>query len=770
MPWPTPQDYFEAIQNPKLCFSDSELMVGDSDRDPHLNLPRPITGGFASVYRMRCRQRDWAVRCFLREFSDQRQRYELVSSHLASVSIPYIVGFEYQPKGIKVKGQWYPIQKMEWIQGALLHDYIKSSLRDSARLFRLAERWLAMIKVLRGANICHGDLQHGNILVIKDDFQLIDYDGMFVPALASCLSHEVGHRNYQHPQRTESDFGPYIDNFAAWVIYFSLVALGIDYQLWHQIGAGDEFILFRKEDFVKPDSSSTFAILAKHADSRIQLFTTFFRSLLYLSPQQIPSLGDQPTLQVISTTQTLSKNTKNISWLSDHIQVGQVQKDASTSLNSEIAISFSSPSDGAAWILDHISMPTTNGVKSFASSMKIPRVTVLLSVLSFLLVLASCCITLATPITILFYLSLTIFLIDSLVLLHYYRCDSVVAEQKALTTREIQANGILNSIQNEIKDWNAKKKTILMKENKKRAELIKQQSDLQNKEKSEKSKADARIRQNNYSINSRRLALQHEEASALKKVRGAIGDEISKHNTELTQLSQLESNEITQVLVLKQKQFLNDYLGQYSILDASISGIGEKLKARLVASGIYTAADITQNRVTSVEGIGTNKGSALISWRASIEQKGSTRIPTSLTPTEINSIKQKYEYMRNTIESHILNKNKQALNAQESAISDEYTKKKKYLDSEQLTTQNKLTQELLIITNKYSQDYADVSQKLSHLDIDMQAQIRKHDDVISNLHKRVFDCHWQLGKIRHELRTYGNISFGKYIRFVCVGR
>jgi hypothetical protein len=766
MPWPTPQDYFEAIQNPRLCFSDSELMVGDSDRDPHLNLPRPITGGFASVYRMRCRQRDWAVRCFLREFSDQQQRYELVSSHLASVSLPYIVGFEYQPKGIKVKGQWYPIQKMEWIQGALLHDYIKSSLRDSARLFRLAERWLAMIKGLREANICHGDLQHGNILVIKDDFQLIDYDGMFVPALASRLSHEVGHRNYQHPQRTESDFGPYIDNFAAWVIYFSLVALGIDYQLWHQTGAGDEFILFRKEDFVEPDSSSTFAILTKHADSRIQLLTAFFQSLLYLSPQQIPSLDGQLTLQVISTTQTSSKN---ISWLSDHIQIGQVQNGALASPNSEIANSFSSPSDGSAWVLDHISMPTTNGVKSFASSMTIPRVTVLLSILSFLLVLASWGITLATPITFLFYLSPTIFLINTLVLLHYYRQDSVVAEQKVLITSEVQANGILNSIQNDIKDWHGKKKTILMKGNKKRAELIKLQSDLQNKEKSEKSRTDARIRQNIHSINSRRLALQHEEANALKKVRGAIGDEISKQNTQLAQLSQSESNEITQVLVLKQKQFLKDYLGQYRIQDASISGIGEKLKARLVAAGIHTAADITHNRITSVEGIGTNKGSALISWRASIEQKGSTRIPNSLTPTELNSIKQKYEHKRNTIESQI-NKNKQALNAQESAIRDEYAKKKKYLDSEQLTTQNKLTQELLIITNKYSQDYADISQKLSQLDIDMQAQIRKHDDVISNLHKRVFDCHWQLGKIRHELRTYGNISFGKYIRFVCVGR
>ena len=513
MSWPTPQDYFEAVQNPKLCFSDSELMAGESDRDPRLNLPRPITGGFASVYRMRCGQRDWAVRCFLREFADQQQRYALVSSHLASVNMPYIVEFEYQSKGIKVRNQWYPIQKMEWVQGVLLHDYIKNSLQDSARLFRLAERWLVMINRLRKANISHGDLQHGNILVINDDLRLIDYDGMFVPALASCLSHEVGHRNYQHPLRTESDFGLYTDNFAAWVIYFSIVALGIDYQLWHRARAGDEFLLFRKEDFVEPDTSATFAMLTKHADSRIQSFTTLFRSLLYLSPQQIPSLDGQSALQVISTTQTLSNN---IDWLSDHIQAGQVQKNASAAPGSVI-LSSSSSSEGSAWVLDYISMPDASRAKSFVFSVTVPRLAVLVSALTFFLVLAGWYITPVVSIFFFCYSLLTMAVANTLVLLHYYRRNSVVAEWKSLLTDEVQANRILCSIQQDINGQKAEKNSILIKVNKRRGVLTKQNSDLQDKEKSEKSRVDARIKQDTHLINSRRITLHHEEANALKK-------------------------------------------------------------------------------------------------------------------------------------------------------------------------------------------------------------------------------------------------------------
>src|SRR5215813_9686883 len=129
MSWPTPQDYNEAIQSPNLCFDDPELKRGKPEEN-NFGLPRPITGGFASVYRMHCGQRDWAVRCFLREFVDQQQRYAALSNHLATVKLPYVVGFEFLPKGIKVKSQWYPILKMEWVRGELLHDYIKKHLRD----------------------------------------------------------------------------------------------------------------------------------------------------------------------------------------------------------------------------------------------------------------------------------------------------------------------------------------------------------------------------------------------------------------------------------------------------------------------------------------------------------------------------------------------------------------------------------------------------------------------------------------------------------------
>jgi len=52
MPWPTPADYQDAIQNPKICFKDPTLKAGSVELTA-LGLPRVASGNFASVYKVR---------------------------------------------------------------------------------------------------------------------------------------------------------------------------------------------------------------------------------------------------------------------------------------------------------------------------------------------------------------------------------------------------------------------------------------------------------------------------------------------------------------------------------------------------------------------------------------------------------------------------------------------------------------------------------------------------------------------------------------------
>ena len=84
----------------------------------------------------------------------------------------------------------------------------------------------SMLADLERLGWSHGDLQHGNILVARDDtIRLLDYDGMFVPALAGKGKTEDGHRHYQHPERRNQKFGPSLDRFSGWAIALGVAAI-----------------------------------------------------------------------------------------------------------------------------------------------------------------------------------------------------------------------------------------------------------------------------------------------------------------------------------------------------------------------------------------------------------------------------------------------------------------------------------------------------------------------------------------------------------------
>jgi tRNA A-37 threonylcarbamoyl transferase component Bud32 len=72
---------------------------------------------------------------------------------------------------------------MEWIEGKPLNVHVESLLGNNHALQTLAQSWCALINDLRKNEIAHGDLQHGNVLIVHDSYKLIDYDGMYVPAL-----------------------------------------------------------------------------------------------------------------------------------------------------------------------------------------------------------------------------------------------------------------------------------------------------------------------------------------------------------------------------------------------------------------------------------------------------------------------------------------------------------------------------------------------------------------------------------------------------------
>jgi WD40 repeat protein len=257
------QDYNEAVQSPAVNFADPDLCQGKAVVNA-LGLPMPCAGNFADVYQVCCPDgARWAVKCFTREVPGLRERYAAIGEHLARARLPFTVEFRYLEQGVRVRGQWYPVLKMEWVEGLLLNEFVRGALDKPAALEALARIFVRLQRRLRAAHVAHGDLQHGNILLVLDAgtgslaLKLVDYDGMYVPALAQNRSGEVGHPAYQHPQRLrEQSYGPEVDRFPLLVIYCALRALIAGGRaLWDRYDNGDN-LLFRQQDLEAPSKSA----------------------------------------------------------------------------------------------------------------------------------------------------------------------------------------------------------------------------------------------------------------------------------------------------------------------------------------------------------------------------------------------------------------------------------------------------------------------------------------------------------------------------------
>lgn len=286
--WPSSRDFVEAVQNPKLAFRDPELQRSAPALD-RFGMPLVASGNFAYAFKLReaANQRAVAVRCFRGLIPDRDQRYQLIDRHLRTHRESVLASFVFDAEGILVAGRRYPVMVMEWIEGPTLDLYIEQALGSRALMHSLADEWLRAVRALREAQLAHGDLQHGNIIVRDGRVRLIDLDAMFVPAMQGWKSHELGHIHFQHPRRDHDCFDLGLDRFSALVIHLSILALAEAPALWQRYH--DENLIFTRDDFKAPGSSRLLAEV-KRLGATPRLLAEALEQALRSRPADTPDL------------------------------------------------------------------------------------------------------------------------------------------------------------------------------------------------------------------------------------------------------------------------------------------------------------------------------------------------------------------------------------------------------------------------------------------------------------------------------------------------
>ena len=264
MQYPLMSEYVSAIRDASDNLDELAHLVPvlDDHGEPYRS-----SGAFAVVFKMKDEQtgKCYALKCFLEEQEGRAEAYRQIADELEFVDSSYITSVKYLEKEIFVDSSCeedeFPVLLMDWIDGETMENYIAENYQDNYAMAMLCYRFCKMAAWLRSQPFAHGDIKPGNIMVRPDgNLTLVDYDGMFVPAMKGQKSPTIGTKDFSHPLRTVDDFDETIDDFALASIALSLKAISMNSTLLDTYGASDR-LLFSESDYRTPSSSKAISAL-----------------------------------------------------------------------------------------------------------------------------------------------------------------------------------------------------------------------------------------------------------------------------------------------------------------------------------------------------------------------------------------------------------------------------------------------------------------------------------------------------------------------------
>ena len=254
MNYPLISDYISSILSAEDNFKELTNLRPVLDKDGQ---PIMSSGNFAVVFKMKDEQigKLYAVKCFLKEQEGREESYRLIEEELEFVSSNYLTPIRYMENELFVDSSntdetEFPILLMDWVEGVTLDKYIRTHIGYAYGLAMLTYRFCKLASWLLAQPFAHGDLKSDNILVKENgSLVLVDYDGMYVPAMKGQVVREIGSPEFSHPKRTENNFNEHIDDFAISSILLSLKTISLNPILFNLYGNSDR-LLFSQKDYL----------------------------------------------------------------------------------------------------------------------------------------------------------------------------------------------------------------------------------------------------------------------------------------------------------------------------------------------------------------------------------------------------------------------------------------------------------------------------------------------------------------------------------------
>lgn len=713
--------------------------------------PESALGTTSVVYKVVSEKGSSAIKCFLDNTSSELEsRYAAISKFLSSnKTIPGLHVARFLKEGILVDNTWQPLIEMPWIEGALLYDFLDSQKGNRETLLLIASEFQRVISELNKCGVAHGDLDANNIIISGQQIHFVDYDSLFVPKLRGQSAIEVGNGNYQMPSRTLSHFSSNVGNFSAWAIYVSIVSFALDPVLWNNCSNTRDRLLFKKEDYEKPESSPIFSRLADHPDQRLNALSNYFKSLLSLDPLSVPDLRysfEQPPRINIDTSESKNTNDKVArTTLSDSVPLKQAP-------NSRSVHSRLQPADtqqGQQIIQNDLSFT------GFGHNTMIARLSVVFAVLAIIICIVRPPQIPCSPLPMVATVLAIIWTEFCFLLICFYTEPFWKRLQRASLCEQATYDSFRDlyaKYEQQILGWEKEREPSKQAYNATKADLLRKRTDvnaqceLQESEIRNQVVCDLALAHNAWK------ALDEQEADALKQLNKT---DLAGLKIQLRILDEDENNEFKKALESEQIAFRENYVKSKRLDKQEVKEISEEMRSFLVAAGIVCPADVTPQSLKRAGKLDPSIQVALLGWRSEIETEAKQKTPTAISPNAELLISQKYAVLKRPLQAEIAEvENTQELFRIAKQRAKDFERK----------TRERADEQLRAIANRQQNETATIDKSLEQLAQQYILGSREIEEKCSHCYYELANTANALRKANDAVESYSQLNHRKYIR------
>jgi hypothetical protein len=356
--------------------------------------------------------------------------------------------------------------------------------------------------------------------------------------------------------------------------------------------------------------------------------------------------------------------------------------------------------------------------------------------------------------------SIFIILLNCTFWFYEYQSEPGRVELKKLRFNASVLDARLKSERDRLGAVHLRKKALASQQLDEERRLTIEENSLKDSEKKEIARVGGMLQAELSTLNARRMELHRQRADKLKIVDDGVGRPLSKLRLEIAAIDNQAANELAFELKKLQDQYVTDYLNQFTVINAAISGIGPGFKLRLMRSGIHTAADV-DNRIRRIPGIGPSRQASLESWRDQLKQDGLQKMPKALPADQLGRIHSRYSTLRGDLEmkrgmadSQYNNEAGRVKAPYENLFASLDVEQGKLLDTAKTRTEN--------IQASFNQRCRTLQEKHAILQAELKRNICEIDRTNSDIQMSVFQLHWQKEKLMREIGRFDTLTFLRY--------